>query len=368
MNGRTSIRALGSSNGPESRDLVQGLVLMAATAGGIYVCYRLTVPFLPALAWALALAVLFAPLQRWIETVLKRPDAAAALSVLLVALIVVVPATLVAERLIVEAARGAVLIKTDLESGSWRSAVDAHPRISIVARWLEQQLDVSYLVGIGSAWLTDASASVVRGSITQAMGLLFTFYLLFYFLRDRRAAVKALLNLSPLSAAEMGMLSARVVDTIHATLYGTVVCATVQGILGGLMFRWLDLPAPLLWGLVMGLLAVVPVFGAFVVWIPTAFALALEGSWGQALILTVWGTVVVGFIDNLLYPVLVGNRLKLHTVPAFVSLVGGLIVFGPSGVILGPLAVTITQALLEIWRSRMLVAAPEPIARRDAVG
>jgi predicted PurR-regulated permease PerM len=108
----------------------------------------------------------------------------------------------------------------------------------------------------------------------------------------------------------------------------------------------------------MSLLAVVPVLGAFVVWIPAALLLALEGSWGKALILTVWGGLVVGGIDNVLYPVLVGNRLKLHTVLAFIAVVGGLIVFGPSGLILGPVVLTVTQLLLEIWRSR--TADPVP--------
>ena len=123
------------------------------------------------------------------------------------------------------------------------------------------------------------------------------------------------------------------------------------------MFWWLGLPAPLLWGVVMALLAVLPVLGAFIVWIPAALILALEGSGGKALILTVWGLLVVGTIDNLLRPILVGNRLKLHTILAFISVVGGLILFGPSGLILGPVALTITTVLLETWRTRTVAEA-----------
>jgi len=103
---------------------------------------------------------------------------------------------------------------------------------------------------------------------------------------------------------------------------------------------------------VMGVLAVVPVLGAFIVWIPAALFLALAGSWGKALILALWGGVVVGGIDNVIYPILVGNRIKLHTIPTFMAIVGGLIVFGPSGLILGPVALTVTVLLLEIWQSR----------------
>jgi predicted PurR-regulated permease PerM len=140
---------------------------------------------------------------------------------------------------------------------------------------------------------------------------------------------------------------------VQATLYGTVAVAAVQGTLGGLIFWWLGLPTPLLWGLVMGLLAIIPVLGAFVIWVPAAIFLALDGSWGKALILTGWGAVVIGGIDNLLYPMLVGDRLRLHTIPAFVAIVGGLILFGPSGLLLGPLAVTATVFFLELWQVRV---------------
>ena len=95
-----------------------------------------------------------------------------------------------------------------------------------------------------------------------------------------------------------------------------------------------------------------PVLGAFVVWIPAALFLLLDGSPGKALLLTLWGTVVVGGIDNLLYPMLVGKRLQMHTVLAFISIVGGLVVFGASGLILGPVIFAITRLLLEIWSSR----------------
>jgi len=150
----------------------------------------------------------------------------------------------------------------------------------------------------------------------------------------------------------MNRLFDNVSDTVHATLYGTLVVAVVQGTLGGLMFWWLDLAAPLLWGIVMGLLAVVPVLGAFIIWIPAAIFLVLEGSGEKALLLALWGGIVVGGIDNLLYPMLVGRRLKMHTVIAFISIVGGLIVFGPSGLILGPVIFTITRLLLDIWSSQ----------------
>lgn len=335
------------------------LVLIAAIVAGAFASFRLVLPFVPAFTWALTFAVLFAPVHRLNEARLKRPNLAAAVSVIMVAVIVVVPAILVASRLVEEAARGASAIRTAIDSGQWRPVIEAHPRVEPIVDWIGSQVDLPSLVANAASWLTNLSASFVRGSVAQAIGFLLTFYFLFYFLRDRRAALAALQNLSPLSENEMRQVASRVADAIHATFYGTIVCAVVQGTLGGLMFWWLALPAALLWGVIMALLAVVPVFGAFVVWIPAAAFLALDGRWGQALILTVWGSVVIGGIDNVIYPILVGNRLRMHTIPAFVAVVGGLVVFGASGVILGPLAVTVTLTLLEIWSARTAVEADE---------
>jgi predicted PurR-regulated permease PerM len=267
-------------------------------------------------------------------------------------------ATFVGQRLVQEAGNGAELIRTKVESGEWRHALEAHPRLVPLADWMERQ-NVPGTVKTVATWMTTTGASFVKGSVVEVVGLLLTFYLLFFFLRDRHAALQSLRSLAPLSEVEMDRLLDRVGDTIYATIYGTLVVSAVQGLLAGLMFWWLGLPAPLLWGVVMALLAVVPVLGAFVVWVPAALFLALEGSWGSALILTLWGTLVVGGIDNLLHPILVGNRLKLHTILVFMSVVGGLILFGPAGLILGPVALTVTMVLLETWHRR---TAPETLA------
>jgi predicted PurR-regulated permease PerM len=331
---------------------VRTIVLLAATALGIYICYRLAVPFLPALAWALAFAVLFAPLQRWLEARIRWPSLAASTALLAIGLIVVVPAVLVGQSLVTQAVKGAQLIEERFASGEWRHTFATQPRILALAERIEDQLDLPDTVRSVTAWLSDTAGSIVKGSLVQLIGVCLTFYLLFFFLRDRALALDAMRALSPLTDAQTERLFTRVHDTIFATVYGTLAVASVQGVLGGLMFWWLGLPAPLLWGVVMALLGVVPVLGAFVVWIPAALFLALEGRWVAAIVLTAWGLLVVGTIDNLLRPVLVGNRLKLHTVLAFLSIVGGLLLFGAAGLILGPVVLTITRELLGIWRTR----------------
>lgn len=335
-----------------SRSHVHTLLLMALTVAGMYFCYRLAAPFFSAFTWALALAVLFTPLYRWIGSKVKYPNLAALICVLVAALIVVVPATFVLQQTIAEAAKGAEIIKTTVETGEWRRVFDAHPLIAPVGDWIERQFDLPEMVNSVTSWLTGTAASFVHGSVLQLIGLVLTFYIFFYFLRDRDAALQSIRSLSPLSETDMNRIFDGVNDSVHATLYGTFAVAIVQGTLGGLMFWWLGLPEPLLWGIVMALLAVVPVLGAFIIWIPAAVFLFLEGSEGKALLLTFWGAIVVGGIDNLLYPMLVGSRLKMHTVTAFVSIVGGLIVFGSFGLILGPVIFTVTRLLLEIWRNQ----------------
>jgi predicted PurR-regulated permease PerM len=121
---------------------VHALVLIVVTGAGIYFCYLMAERFFPAFAGALALAVLFAPLHRWLERKVKRPNLAAAICVLVIALIVVVPATFVAERIIGEAARGAETVKSMVESGEWRRAFNARPRVAPIGRWIEEQFDL----------------------------------------------------------------------------------------------------------------------------------------------------------------------------------------------------------------------------------
>ncbi|MBX3572945.1 MAG: AI-2E family transporter [Mesorhizobium sp.] len=328
-------------------------VVAAAAIAGVAICVLMVWPFLGAITWALALAILFVPVHARIEARLRNPTVAAMVSVVVLVVVVAVPAAFVVERLVNEAASGAGALQKRLAAGELQKLLDSYPSLAPIGAWIERQLDLQALTASVATWLSNMGASFVRGSVLQIVEIVLTFYLLFYFLRDRRAAETMTHSWLPLTPTEADRLFRRVFDTVHATVYGTLAVAAVQGILGGLMFWALGLPSPLLWGLVMGLLSVVPVLGAFVVWIPAAILLALDGSWAKAIILALWGAVVVGGIDNLLRPILVGNTLRLHTVPAFISIIGGLVLFGAPGVILGPLAVTVTMLFLEIWAKRV---------------
>jgi predicted PurR-regulated permease PerM len=326
--------------------LTLGLVL------GAVLCYLLAVPFLPAIVWSVTLAVLFSPLDARIGTRIRSPGLSAAVTVAVMTVIVIVPAILVAGTLLNEAVRSTSAINALIDAHGWTQAKDAHPRLAPVLQWISERLDIPDLVRALASWLASWSGSVVRASFSGVVSLLLTFYFLFYLLRDRTDVVAVIERNLPLSKPEFARVADRVVDTIFATVLGTAAVAALQGGLGGAMFWWLGLPAPVFWGVLMGMLAVIPFLGAFVIWAPTAGFLALSGDYKSAIILAVWGTIVIGLVDNVMYPMLVGNKLKMHTVPSFVAVVGGLMLLGAPGVVLGPLIVAVTLTLIEIWRQR----------------
>jgi predicted PurR-regulated permease PerM len=333
-----------------TRERLLVITLLVATAVTFYLCYLIAHPFLSPLAWALALAIIAHPVHDWIAQRLRYPNLAAALAVVIVIFAIVVPTMFAGQQIIREAVNGMQAIQA--EQGEWRKIIERNPRLDPILRWAERQINLQEAAQRADEALAARVSSLVKGSVWMAAELLITFFCLFYFLRDRRAVMKSLRTLVPLSDAETDEVFGRVSDTIYATVYGTIAVALVQGFLGGLIFWWLGLPAPLLWGAVMALVAIVPVLGAFVVWLPAAVFLALEGSWSKALILLAWGGIVISLIDNWLYPVLVGKRLRLHTVPVFIAIVGGVILFGAAGLILGPVLLAVAVALVEVWQRR----------------
>jgi predicted PurR-regulated permease PerM len=335
-----------------SRDRVLALTLISATAIVFYLCYLIARPFLPALAWAVALALLTHPLYRWIAGRISRPNIAAAVSVLIVTLVIVAPSAFVVHHVGSEIAGAVDFITNETETGRWRVMIERNPSLAPAVNWIEKHLDVRGEVQQVAEAITSRIPSFLTGSAWALAELLITLFVLFYLFRDKQRILGAVRHLLPLSDTEVQEMFSRISDTIYATVYGTVVVALVQGVLGGLMFWVLGLPAPMLWGVVMGLLAIVPVLGAFVVWVPAAIFLALEGDWGKALILTAWGGIVIALIDNLLYPILVGTKLRLHTAPVFIAIIGGLTVFGAAGVILGPVVFAVTLGLIDVWRRR----------------
>ena len=313
------------------------ILLWLLTGLAVILSLMMVLPFLASVVWALALAVLFTPLQIWLKKKLKYNGLAALVAVFIISSLVIVPALFVGQQLAMQVASGAQLIQSKVESGEWRRVINAQPTLIPIVKKIEQQVNLPETVKSFTLMVSDSVGYLIKGSIFQIVSFILTIYLLFFFLRDALLIKQNIVELLPLSNSQSQQLLLRINDTIHAIVYGTLAIAAVQGLLGGLMFWVLGLPAPMLWGVIMSFLAVIPMLGTAVIWLPAAIFLMLNGQWTQAIILLLWGTLVIGTVDNLLRPMLVGNRLKQHTLLIFLSLVGGLILFGSSGLILGPI-------------------------------
>ena len=337
---------------PRSYDRGRGklIVIAAATAIALYLVTRLTGPFLPALVWAAAIAVVTRPLASRLRRTLKSKSISAALATAIVALAIFGP-TLALVYL------GALQIdeatKTWQESDpvtTWEKTLEKFPSLASAWERVTTEFDLAQTFERVAEQLRNGAAVVASGFAYTLVQTLIALFILFYLYRDEDQVRSATTRLSPLSQRDTDELSRRIGDTVHATLFGTLVVALVQGALGGLIFWWLGVPAALFWAVVMGALSVIPYLGAFVVWAPVAAYFAFQGDWIQTAVLVGWGVVAIGMIDNLIYPILVGNRLKQHTVIAFIAILGGIATFGASGIVLGPVIVTVADFLLELWQ------------------
>lgn len=339
---------------PRTHDRKTPPALTLALALGAILCIFVTLPFLAALVWSVTLAVLFAPLDGRIRRHIKFSGISAAITVAVTASIVVVPAILVAGTLLNEAGRSASMVEPMFAAGGWTHLVGTHPWLAPALEWIRDKVDFPDLIRTLTSALATWSGSCIAT-------LLLTFYFLFYLVRDREKITNIVRIHLPVSDMEFSSIAGRVRDTIFATVFGTAAVSAVQGGLGGLMFWWLGLPAPVFWGVLMALLAVIPFLGAFVIWAPAAAFLVLSGDYKSAAVLAAWGTLVVGLVDNVLYPILVGNKLQMHTMLSFIAVVGGLIFLGAPGVVLGPLILVITLTLVEIWHERAAVHSEGPL-------
>lgn len=174
-------------------------------------------------------------------------------------------------------------------------------------------------------------------------------FIIFFLLRDAPLFIRGIEQLIPLSDTDTTMLLRRITDTVHATLLGMIAVAILQGSLGALLLWWLGIPGVVVWGAIMALLALIPYLGTFVVWIPIAVSLAMQGDWMGTSVTILWGGVVIALSDNILYPHIVGQRLHYHSLVVFFFLLGGVLTFGAAGAVLGPVILAVTDRLLWIW-------------------
>ncbi len=331
------------------------IALLAATFVAVYVCWLMLRPFIGVLEWAVVLVILFYPTHKRIVAKLRNASASAIVSTFLVIAIVFIPLTLVTLALVNELSGLAQSLPRQIAT-----LLDPNtPTTGRVLRWLEQYIDLEKLRSqqVVGGWLTGASGviaahtlNLVGGAIGTTIEAFFVLLTMYYLFRDSDKILSALPNALPLDKRESEAIFARTQEVISASVYGVIVIALIQGTLAGLAFWALGLPSAIVWAVVMALLSMIPMAGAYLVWVPAAIFLALTGHWAKALILVAWGVLIVGSIDNFLRPMLVGNRTKLHEILILFSVIGGLQVFGVIGVVLGPVMVAITISLISVFK------------------
>jgi len=331
------------------------LVLIALTVVLIGLSAWLALPFLPAITWSVALAILAWPLHRWISRLIGPKWLAAATSTTLVAAVILGTGLFITYQVASETAAAARKVEDGATSGEViREKAASIPLLGRVIEWLERVgLDLQAAARTIIESNIPASAGLAQGSVIAVVQGLLAIFILYYLFLDRDTFLDAMRGLLPLSRSESDFLMSRAADSVHATVYATVVTSVIDSIAFGLAFWWTGLPAPVLWAVIMFLLSLLPVLGAGMVWFPAMLYLAWSGSWLGAAGLATVGVVTAVFVDNMLYARLAGGRMRMHNVPVLIAFLGGLAVFGASGMILGPAILAVTEAILEVWKRRI---------------
>jgi predicted PurR-regulated permease PerM len=341
---------------PPDKALV--LLVALATVGFIVV----VLPFYGAVMWAAILGLVFGPLNRVLARRLHgRRNLAAALTLLGVTLVVVLPLLAMA----VSLAREGVQLAQAVQSGQidlpgmLEKAFAALPApvASLLAHFgigdvAELRARIEASAGRMAQFFASHIFTLGQGTLNLTVDLFVALYVGFFMLRDGDALAARFWAALPLHAADRAELRRRVAAVVRATVKGNLVVAAVQGALGGITLALLGIPGALLAGALMVVLSLLPAVGAALVWGPIAIYLLATGALWQGVVLAAVGTFVIGVIDNVLRPVLVGRDTRLPDWVVLVTTVGGIALIGLNGFVVGPLVATVFVATWGIYSGR----------------
>jgi predicted PurR-regulated permease PerM len=324
-------------------------------------------PFYGAILWALIIAMLSAPVYRWmLRRMQRRPNTAAGLVMLLVLLVGVLPFALITASLASEAS----LVYQRLDSGEWnlahylRGLFDALPgwMSALLARagvadFANLQRQVTAALAKGSQLIAGQAFGIGLDTFGFVASLGVTLYLAFFLVRDGEELAQRARAALPVPPQFKHELANRFMAVLRATVKGSLLIAAIQGLLGGVAFWFLDVRGALLWAAVMAFLSLLPMIGAGLVWLPVAAYFFITGELWQSLALVAYGIFVIGLADNLLRPVLVGKDAGMPDYVVMITTLGGMAVFGVNGFIIGP---TIAAMFIAIWHLSADAPTPAP--------
>lgn len=331
------------------------LLLVIVSLGFLWVLS----PFYGAVFWGAVFAIVFAPLHaRLLKTMPTKRTLTAALALLFILLMVILPVILLSALLVQEAA----VVFQRLQSGELsfglylQQIYDALPswvtgllsRFGLTDKALVQER-IAVSLTQGSQFFATQALNIGQNTFDFLMSFFIMLYLLFFFLRDGSALGQRMTDTLPLKGDIKRDLSGKFITVIRATVKGNIVVAMVQGALGGLIFWILDIHAPVLWGTLMAFLSLLPAIGAAIVWLPVAIYFLLTGAVLNGLLLAAFGVLVIGLVDNVLRPLLVGKDTKLPDYVVLMSTIGGMALFGLNGFVIGPVIAAMFIAAWDLF-------------------
>ena len=315
----------------------------------------LLLPFYSAVLWAVILAIVFHPVQRYLVRRLNgRQGAAALLCVIMCICLVIVPVLIILASIAQEGA--SLYQQVSSEEFDLRGRVEqfASAVPSFIERWTPITLGnfpdlrdkFSDAVLQSSKLMAGRVVNAGETTLSFFIGAGVMLYLLFFLFRDGEKLAAKIKRAMPLSDSYSSQFLEKFTSVINATVRGNIIIAIIQGTIGGVAFWLLGIQAALLWGVVMTFCSMLPAVGAALVWAPAALILLFSGAWLKGVILVLVGTLIIGLIDNLLRPPLVGKDAKMPDYMVLISTVGGMAMLGINGFVVGPL---IAAMFISAW-------------------
>ncbi len=323
-----------------------------------YLTYRTLQPFLVAIAWAAVFAIVFYPVYSFILKLVKSKFVASFISVVVILLVIIGPFFFLVLVLVEELKN--VVEKIDKEALDYLKAFMESPQIAMITNRIQSFIGLEDIsaVDIIVGNLKKFSESLLKNFsqwISNMTKIIIDFILMsfaiFFFLKDGPDFLTRIRTYLPFSEEQDDRLASQIKDMIVSTVYGGVVVAVVQGLLGGIAFYALDIKSPALWGTAMAIMSFLPMLGTFTVWGPVSGYLFLNGFYLKGAGLLLFGTLVIGIVDNILKPIIISGRTKVPTLLVFFSVLGGINYFGLIGFILGPLVLALFISVFAIFRN-----------------
>jgi predicted PurR-regulated permease PerM len=334
-----------------------------------YELYLLLSPFLVPIVWAMLLAFIAHPALLQLERLIRSRTAAALLITAILALVIAVPTAWLSSKLAMEATR--VSLGQFVHQGGFAQAGSQalhSDTIASIESWLEQQglriQDVQHWMEKASTYLTGYFtanvATLARNLVTFVIDVVIMLFSFFYLLRDGEDYFEFVRALTPLTDEDKAMVFDTLSTMLSSTMRGLLLTALLEGTLLCLGYLVTGVPNALLLGAASGAAGLLPIGGTAFIWVPAVIYLWVTSGWGWAVVLLVWGVIVVGVIDNLLKPITIGQGSGIPAVALFFGITGGLEVYGPLGLFAGPAVIAVFAALIRVYRRSYAARPPSP--------